>query len=114
MLLRCLAHARSGDKGPTSDLTVVANDADAYLLLADWLTAERVHQHFASLPITSVDRYLVPHLWVLKFVLHDALGAGVTATLNLDPHGKCLSSTLLALDVPAQLSIPTTHQSPGH
>ena len=109
MLLRELAHARSGDKGGTSDITVVAFDTAKYDVLHRHLTADRVRQHFADLPISSVDRYELPQLRALKFVLHGALGGGVTQTLNLDAHGKCLSSCLLALSIEAR-SIETAHE----
>jgi hypothetical protein len=99
VLLRDLAHARSGDKGGTSDITVVAFDASNYDVLRRAVTAERVRQHFPDLPISAVDRYELPQLHALKFVLHGALGAGVTRTLNLDAHGKCLSSCLLGLSI---------------
>ena len=99
MELRELAHARSGDKGGISDLTVVAFDDAKYSVLVDRLTADVVHRWFADLPVTSVDRHELPRLRALKFVMHDALGGGVTATLSLDAHGKCLSSCLLALDL---------------
>lgn len=96
MLLRAVAHVRSGDKGGISDLTVTAEDEAAYALLDERLTADAVQRWFADLPITRVERHELPKLRVLKFVLHDALGGGVTATLALDAHGKCLSSCLLA------------------
>ena len=99
MLVRELAHARSGDKGGTSDISVVAFDAAGYAELRRELTAERVRQHFADLPISAVDRHELPQLHALKFVLHGALGEGVTRTLNLDAHGKCLSSCLLGLSI---------------
>jgi hypothetical protein len=99
VVLRDLAHARSGDKGGTSDITVVALDPASYLLLCRELTAERVREHFPDLPISAVDRYELPQLHALKFVLNGALGAGVTQTLNLDAHGKCLSSCLLGLPI---------------
>lgn len=98
--LRELALARAGDKGGTADLTVVAFDDAAFTHLREHLTAARVQQHFADLPVTGVDRYELPQLHALKFVLHDALGGGVSATLALDPHGKALSSCLLALELP--------------
>jgi hypothetical protein len=104
VLLRDLAHARSGDKGGTSDITVVALDAAKYDVLRRELSADRVREHFPDLPISAVDRYELPQLQALKFVLHGALGGGVTQTLNLDAHGKCLSSCLLAL------SIETAHE----
>ncbi len=97
MLLRDIAHARSGDKGGTSDITVVAYDAAGYELLQRDVTAERVREYFPDLPISAVERYELPQLHALKFVLHGALGGGVTRTLNLDAHGKCLSSCLLGL-----------------
>jgi hypothetical protein len=97
--LRDLAHARSGDKCGTSDITVVAFDAAGYDLLCRELSADRVREHFPDLPISGVDRYELRQLHALKFVLHGALGGGVTQTLNLDAHGKCLSSCLLALSI---------------
>ncbi len=99
MLLRELAHARSGDKGATSDITVVAFDAAAYDRLRDELSSDRVREYFPDLPISAVDRYELPQLHALKFVLYGALGGGVTQTLNLDAHGKSLSSCLLAIHI---------------
>ena len=113
MQLRDLAHARSGDKGGVSDLTVVAFDDAKYSVLADRLTADVVHRWFADLPVTSVDRHELPQLRALKFVLHDALGGGVTATLSLDAHGKCLSSCLLALDLDAPDSSMSNMNAPA-
>jgi hypothetical protein len=99
VLLRDLAHARSGDKGGTSDITVVAYDAAGYEVLQREVSAERVRAHFPDLPISSVERYELPQLHALKFVLHGALGGGVTRSLDLDAHGKCLSSCLLGLPI---------------
>jgi len=104
--LRDLAHARSGDKGGSADITVVAFDAAAYDALRRELSPDRIRAHFADLPISAVDRYELPQLHALKFVLHGALGGGVTQTLNLDAHGKCLASCLLALSIQAE------HESP--
>jgi hypothetical protein len=97
--LRALAHVRSGDKGGISDLTVVAHDEAAYAVLDERLTADAVRHWFDDLPVTRVERHELPRLRALKFVLHDALGGGVTATLALDAHGKCLSSCLLAFEL---------------
>jgi hypothetical protein len=97
--LRELAHVRSGDKGGTCDLTVAARDEASYRRLRAQLTASLVQQSFDDLPITAVDRHELPTLHALKFVLHGALGAGVTGNLTLDAHGKCLSSSLLALEL---------------
>jgi hypothetical protein len=68
-------------------------------LLEREVTAERVRVHFPDLPISAVERYELPQLHALKFVLHGALGGGVTRTLDLDAHGKCLSSCLLGLPI---------------
>jgi hypothetical protein len=107
VLLRDLAHARSGDKGGTSDITVVAFDAASYDVLSRELSADRVRDYFPDLPISAVDRYEIRQLLALKFVLHGALGGGVTQTLNLDAHGKCLSSCLLGL--PMRYEHESTH-----
>ena len=99
MLLRDLAHARSGDKGGTSDITVVAFDAAGYDLLCRELSADGSG---STSPTCRSRRWTAtssPQLHALKFVLHGALGGGVTQTLNLDAHGKCLSSCLLGLSM---------------
>jgi hypothetical protein len=102
--LRSIAHVRSGDKGGTSDLTVVARDDAAYVLLVEHLTPDAVQAYFADLPVTRVERHELPQLRALKFVMDGALGGGVTTSLALDAHGKCLSSCLLAMDVGARHS----------
>ena len=99
MQLRTLAHTRCGDKGNTVNITVVANDLADYPRLVNQLTANRVRTHFRDLVEGEVERYLVPHLGVLNFVVSDVLAGGVTRSLALDAHGKALSSALLGLDV---------------
>jgi len=100
MRLHQLAHARAGDKGNTSDISVIAYQPGDYEFLRQQLTAERVREHFADILPGPVDRYELPRLHALKFVLHDALDGGATRTLNLDVHGKSLSSCLLELELP--------------
>lgn len=100
MKLHELAHARAGDKGNTSDLTVFAYDPGAFARLERQLTPERVKAHLGKIVQGEVVRYVLPGLCALKFVLGDTLGGGVTRTLALDAHGKCLSSVLLGLDLP--------------
>ncbi len=100
MKLHELAHSRAGDKGDTSNLSLIAYDPRDYPLLEEYVTAERVRAHFAGLVHGEVLRYALPGLGALNFVLHNALGGGVTRSLALDAHGKCLSSALLALDIP--------------
>jgi hypothetical protein len=100
MQLREVAHSRAGDKGHTSTLSVIARDPRDYLFLAEHVTAERVHQHFAGIVLGEVTRYELPKIGALNFVLRDALAGGVTRSLALDAHGKSLSSAILALELP--------------
>jgi hypothetical protein len=94
-----LAHARAGDKGNTSNISVIAYDPADYERLRRQVTPERVKGHFAGIVHGSVERYELPRIFALNFVLHDALAGGVTRSLSLDPHGKSLSSWMLALEV---------------
>ena len=98
--LRELAHSRSGDKGDTSNVSVIAYDAADYPRLARWVTAERVRAHLGEAVRGPVERYELPALGALNFVLHQALHGGVTRSLALDAHGKSLSSALLSLEIP--------------
>ena len=100
--LRALAHARTGDKGDTSNISVIAYDPADYVFLAEHVTAERVRAHFAGVVQGRVLRYELPGLGALNFVMEQALGGGVTRSLALDTHGKSLSSSLLELELPGQ------------
>jgi hypothetical protein len=100
MKLRELAHARTGDKGDTSQISVIAYDEGDYAFLAEHVTAERVRAHFADLVRGEVVRHELPGLGALNFVITGALAGGVTRSLALDAHGKCLGSVLLELEVP--------------
>lgn len=95
MLLRDIAHTRTGDKGNRSTLSVTVYEPQNFALLEKALTAERVQAHFAGTVHGPVERYALPHLGALNFVMHQALGGGVTRSLALDAHGKCLSAHLL-------------------
>lgn len=106
MKLRELAHARAGDKGNISQLSVIAHDPGDYAFLAEHVTAERVRTHFAPTAVETVERYELPDLGALNFVLQGALSGGVTRSLALDAHGKCLSGVLLEMELP-------DHQSPA-
>jgi hypothetical protein len=97
MLLRDIAHTRTGDKGNRSTLSVIAYDKKDFALLEQHLTPERVRQHYAGIVHGPVERYSLPQLGALNFVMHNALGGGVTRSLALDAHGKCLSAKLLSL-----------------
>jgi hypothetical protein len=100
MKLREIAHARSGDKGDTSNVSLVAFDPQDYARIARHVTAERVKALYAGIVKGDVTRYELPQLGALNFVMRSALGGGVTRSLALDTHGKCLASALLDLEVP--------------
>ena len=99
MKLRELAHSRTGDKGNTSNISVIAFDAKHFPLLKDQVTAERVKAHFAGVVEGEVVRYELPNIAALNFVMDKTLGGGVTRSLSLDAHGKSLSSALLDLEI---------------
>ena len=98
-IVRDIAHARAGDKGHTSNINVWAYDAAAFELLTRTLTPERIKQTFPQLIRGKVERYEMPQLHGLNFVLHDALEGGVNSSLNLDSHGKSWSYLILGLEL---------------
>lgn len=97
-----LAHARSGDKGDTANVGVIAYDAADWELLRAALTPEAVKAHFGPLVKGEVERFELPNLHALNFLLHGALGGGGTVSLMTDAQGKVFSTALLrmAIDVP--------------
>jgi hypothetical protein len=97
-----LAHARSGDKGDTANIGVIAYDPAHWGILQKQLTAERVRAHLAPLVRGGVERFELPKLWAFNFLLHEALGGGGTLSLRTDSQGKVLSTALLRteIDVP--------------
>jgi hypothetical protein len=97
-----LAHARSGDKGDTANVGVIALKPDWYALLARELTVERVTRHFAGVIDGPVERFELPNLSALNFLLHGALDGGGTLSLKTDAQGKVFSTAMLrmVLDVP--------------
>jgi hypothetical protein len=99
MLLRELAHSRTGDKGNTSNISLIAFDTRHYEHLREQVTAERVKAHFREVVGGSVTRYELPRIAAFNFVMQFALGGGVTRSLALDAHGKSLSSALLDLEI---------------
>ena len=100
MKLYDIAHARAGDKGDTSDITIFALDPRGYPLIEAEVTIDRVRQHFSAIACGEIERYVLPQLGAIKFVLHGALEGGVTRSLALDAHGKCYSSLLLDMEIP--------------
>jgi hypothetical protein len=96
-----IAHTRSGDKGDACNIGVIAYDEAHYPILLREVTAERVKRHFGSLVKGEVDRYELPNLGALNFVLHQALGGGGTVSLRTDAQGKTFGAALLALEIEA-------------
>jgi hypothetical protein len=94
-----LAHARSGDKGDTANVGVIARRPELYPVLVRELTVERVAAHFAGMLTGGVERFELPNLGALNFLLHGALGGGGTVSLKTDAQGKTLSTALLRMEV---------------
>jgi hypothetical protein len=97
-----LAHGRAGDKGNTSNISVVARDPAAWEMLRSRLTTERVAEAFAHITKGPIHRYELPRLQALNFVIEGALGGGVTRSLAQDMHGKSLSSLMLGIELPEE------------
>lgn len=92
-------HARSGDKGDKADISLFAPDQATYDLLVREVTAERVAKHLSGLITGKVERFEVPNLLALKFVLHGALNGGASRSLRSDSLGKSLASALLRMEI---------------
>jgi hypothetical protein len=108
MTLREIAHGRTGDKGNTCNISVIAYDRRDYPHLAREVTAERVRAFFAGIVDGDVVRHELPQLGALNFVMTRALGGGVTRSLALDAHGKSLSSALMNLEISERPASPET------
>ena len=100
-----LAHARSGDKGDTANVGVIAYDEEDYPLLVEQLTAERVKEHFGDLVKGPVERFELPNLHALNFLLHEALDGGGTVSLMTDAQGKVFSTALLRMRIEAPVEV---------
>jgi len=99
MLLRDIAHSRSGDKGNISNISVIAKRDEDWPLIVSEITAEVVANRFKDLIQGEVERFVLPNIKSLNFVLHQALSGGVTQSLALDAHGKCYSSAILDIEI---------------
>jgi hypothetical protein len=97
--LYAMAHARSGDKGDGSNVGVLAYDDRGYEILKAWLTPDRVKAHFGEIVKGRVDRYDLPNLRGINFILHDSLGGGGSASLKTDAQGKTHGMALLRMQV---------------
>ncbi len=97
--LRLLAHARSGDKGNTANVGLIALEPEYYPILQREVTTARVAQHFKGM-VNGVERFELPNLNALNFLLHEALDGGGTISLKTDAQGKVFSTALLRMEIP--------------
>ena len=94
-----IAHTRSGDKGDTCNIGVIAWEPRHYAILVAEVTTERVKRHFGELVAGPVERFELPNLGALNFLLHQALGGGGTVSLRTDAQGKTFGAALLSLEI---------------
>ena len=99
MVLRDIAHSRTGDKGSIVTVSLIAFRQEDFPLLLERVTAERVTEYFAGVVDRPVVRYVLPHVAALNFVLQRPHTQSVTHSLALDAHGKCLGSALLGMEL---------------
>lgn len=95
-----VAHARSGDKGNHANIGVVAYTSEGFAFLCRELTAERVQQFFQTLGVREVERFELPRVDALNYLLRDALGGGASGSLRIDSQGKALGQAILELRLP--------------
>ena len=102
-----IAHARSGDKGDAANCGVIAYKEEWYPIIRDVLTTERVKEYFKGVCLGAVERYEMPNLWAVNFVLNNILEGGGTVSLKLDAQGKTVASAMLMMeiDVPDTLAL---------
>lgn len=94
-----IAHGRSGDKGDAANIGLIAYSDASYRLIEKYVTAEKVKQHFEGICLGEVERYELPNLRALNFMLHNTLGGGGTVSLKLDAQGKTLAAALLRMEI---------------
>lgn len=94
-----IAHGRSGDKGDAANVGIIAYDEYGYEIIKKHLTAERVKKHFEGVCFGNVDRYELPNILALNFILHSTLGGGGTVSLKHDAQGKTLAAALLKMEI---------------
>lgn len=97
--LREFCHARSGDKGDAANIGLIAYTKDDYEVIKEKVTADKVKDFFTGICEGGVDRYEMPNINALNFVLHNTLGGGGTVSLKLDAQGKTLASALLKMEI---------------
>ncbi len=94
-----IAHARSGDKGDAANCGVIAYKEEWYPLIREALSAERVKEYFTGICEGEVERFELPNLWALNFLLHNTLGGGGTVSLKLDAQGKTIATAMLQMEI---------------
>ncbi len=99
VLLFKLAHGRSGDKGDTTNVGIIARQAEFYEILKNEVTTERVKAHFGEMVQGKVERFEMPNIGALNFLLHESLGGGGTKSLKLDAQGKTYAAALLRMEL---------------
>ena len=97
--LRNIAHGRSGDKGDAANIGIIAYDDNGYEIIAKHLTGEKVKKHFEGICHGKVERFELPNIRALNFLLHNTLGGGGTVSLKHDAQGKTLAAALLRLEI---------------
>ena len=109
-----LAHARSGDKGDGSNIGLIAYSDEGYELLRSRVTSEAVKAHFSAICKGAVDRYEVPNLRALNFILHDSLGGGGTESVITDAQGKTHGQGLLLMEIDVPDDFELDQEGIGH
>jgi len=94
-----IAHGRSGDKGDAANIGIIAYDDKGYDIIKKYLTAEKVKKHFEGICFGTVERYEMPNIRALNFLLNNTLGGGGTVSLKLDAQGKTLAAALLRMEI---------------
>ena len=94
-----IAHGRSGDKGDAANIGIIAYDDKSYEIIKKYLTAEKVKKHFTGICKGNVNRYELPNIRALNFMLHNTLGGGGTVSLKHDAQGKTLAAALLRMEL---------------
>ena len=107
--LYALAHARSGDKGDGSNVGIIAYDQRGFEILRATLTVEHVKRHFQGIALGAVERYELPNLFALNFILHDSLGGGGSASIKNDAQGKTHAMALLRMEI----DVPDDYRPPA-
>ena len=97
--LRDIAHGRSGDKGDAANIGIIAYDDKGYNIIQKYLSAESVKKHFEGICFGEVERYELPNIRALNFILNNSLGGGGTVSLKLDAQGKTLAAALLRIEI---------------